>query len=155
MTALVLPWYFRVVEHELNCTLTHQSSQDICIVRVCHVSRKSATTYFGGCRLVLSKKGEKSKITVVFQHESCRKRKIPGNFYQNGKQQCRQPRFKFYRNSSKYAMNNTSSWLSIWGHGSHLVNNIIMMCPCTHYKGPFFNYVDQIWPIIDHLPTLG
>ena len=51
-------------------------------------------------------------------------------------------------------MNNTSSWLSIWGHGSHLVNNIIMMCPCTQYKGPFFNYVDQIWPIIDHLPTL-
>lgn len=50
-------------------------------------------------------------------------------------------------------MNNTSSWLSIWGHGSHLVNNIIMMCPCTQYKGPFFNYVDQIWPVIDHLPT--
>lgn len=155
MTALVLPWYFRVVEHELNCRhyITHQSSQDICIVRVAmyHESQLHTTSVVAGqCFL---KRGEKSKITEVFQHESCRKRKNnPGNFYQNGKQQCcRQPRFKFYRNSSKYAMNNTSSWLSIWGHGSHLVNNIIMMCPCTLCKGPFFYYVDPIWPLIDHL----
>ena len=57
-------------------------------------------------------------------------------------------------------MNNTSSWLSIWGHGSHLVNNIIMMCPCTQYKGPFFNHVDQIYAdifyfiIVDICPHL-
>ena len=52
MTALVLPWYFRVVEHELNCRhyITHQSSQDICIVRVAmyHESQLHTTSVVAG-----------------------------------------------------------------------------------------------------------